>query len=124
METIVEGATPVFKRQFLVLADGLMIILASPVGAADLSRFTNKEAISALKTTLLKGADSAIATLGQTNGFLGNPEVKIPLPAFLSDNKRVFKMFDMVTEPHFLCIACVRASTLASLLGTDSTLLA
>lgn len=75
-----------------------MIILASPVGAADLSQFTNKEAISALKTTLLKGADSAIATLGQTNGFLGNPGVKIPLPAFLSDNKRVFKMFGMGSQ--------------------------
>lgn len=66
--------------------------------AADLSQFTNKEAISALRTTLLKGTDTAIATLGQTNGFLGNPEVKIPLPAFLSDNKRMFKMLGMGSQ--------------------------
>jgi hypothetical protein len=33
-----------------------------------------------LKEALAKGAEKAITSLGATNGFLGNPSVKIPLP--------------------------------------------
>ena len=51
--------------------------------ALSLSDLTNAEASSGLKTALEKGALSAIGLLGKTDGFLGNPLVKIPLPGFL-----------------------------------------
>ena len=51
--------------------------------ALSLSDLTNAEASSGLKTALEKGALSAIGLLGKTDGFLGNPLVKIPLPGVL-----------------------------------------
>lgn len=51
--------------------------------ALSLSDLTNAEASSGLKMALEKGALSAIGLLGKTDGFLGNPLVKIPLPGFL-----------------------------------------
>ena len=51
--------------------------------ALSLSDLTNADASAGLKLALEKGALSAIGLLGQTDGFLGNPKVRIPLPGFL-----------------------------------------
>ena len=64
--------------------------LASLIGLAhqqaqalSLSDLTNADASAGLKLALEKGALSAIGLLGQADGFLGNPKVRIPLPGFL-----------------------------------------
>src|SRR5262245_11094810 len=49
-------------------------------GLAGLSEF---DASSALKGALEKGAATAIQLLGRPDGFLGNPQVRIPLPQSL-----------------------------------------
>jgi hypothetical protein len=41
---------------------------------------SNDEVIGGLKQALAKGTRKAIKQLGSVDGFLGNPEVKIPLP--------------------------------------------
>jgi len=56
---------------------------------------TSKEAISGLRTALEKGSQAAIATLGRTDGFLGNPQVKIPLPESLERADRLLRRFGM-----------------------------
>jgi Protein of unknown function (DUF4197) len=50
---------------------------ASAISLADLS---NKDAVAGLKQALAKGADNAVGKLGKVDGFLGNPQVRIPLP--------------------------------------------
>jgi hypothetical protein len=57
------------------------LLLVSPLTQAiTLADLSNKDAVSGLKQALTQGAGNAVATLGQTDGFLGNPKVKIPLP--------------------------------------------
>jgi hypothetical protein len=40
---------------------------------------------------LEKGATAAVSLLGRTDGFLGNPRVRIPLPAFLEDARGLLR---------------------------------
>ena len=59
------------------------VVLPGTALALDLSSITQTDASAAVKAALQKGAESAVASLGRVDGFLGNPEVKIPLPSSL-----------------------------------------
>src|SRR5512146_73473 len=62
----------------------LFAVLAwSQPANAQLDRISNKDAVAALKAALDKGARQAVASLGRTDGFFGDPRVKIPLPESL-----------------------------------------
>jgi len=65
------------------------LVFAGTVAAADLSGITSKEAVTALRTTLSKGADAAVGSLGKADGFLGNPAVRIKLPEYLENSKGI-----------------------------------
>ena len=74
----------------------LIALLAwSQLAAAQLDRITNREAVSALKTALEKGARDAVSTLGRTDGFFGNPRVRIPLPESLQKAERTMRRFGL-----------------------------
>lgn len=77
----------------------LLCLLALNLGgvavAADLSAITSKEAVTALRATLTKGAEAAVGSLGKTDGFLGNPTARIQLPEFLAQSKGMLKMVGM-----------------------------
>lgn len=82
----------------------VMIALGSPVSAAAgltdfLDRFTGRgdagaddatatlsqtDALAGLKAALRQGAEHAVDSLGRTDGFLGDPEVRIPMPERLT----------------------------------------
>jgi hypothetical protein len=69
------------RREFtatgwVVLAGGL----AAPAWALSLS---DADASAGLRAALERGANAAVAALGKTDGFLGNPKVRIPLPGWL-----------------------------------------
>ena len=55
-----------------------MLILAThqQARALSLGDLSNAEASTGLKTALEKGALAAVALLGKTDGFLGNPKVR------------------------------------------------
>jgi hypothetical protein len=56
-------------------------IIAWSTGAhAQLEHITGTDATAALRAALEKGSVAAVANLGRVDGFLGNPQVKIPLP--------------------------------------------
>jgi hypothetical protein len=46
---------------------------------------TESDAASGIRAALQRGAVLAVAMLGKTDGFLGNPKVRIPLPGYLDD---------------------------------------
>jgi hypothetical protein len=52
---------------------------------------SNDDVIAGLKEALAKGAESAVNALGQTDGFLGNSAVRIPLPEKLKPISKVLK---------------------------------
>ena len=54
------------------------------ITAASLSGFSQDQVADALKQALGKGVTSAITNLGQADGFLKNPKVKIPMPEKLA----------------------------------------
>jgi hypothetical protein len=56
------------------------------------SALTTGEIASGLKEALAKGVEKAVSSLGQTNGFLGNVDVKIPMPEKLADIEKGLRM--------------------------------
>jgi hypothetical protein len=59
--------------------------------ALSLSDLTNKDAASGLKAALSRGTAAAVESLGKTDGFLGNPLVKIQLPSYMDSAAKVMR---------------------------------
>jgi hypothetical protein len=49
------------------------------------------DAARGVRAALERGAVAAVGLLGRTDGFLGNPKVRIPLPGFLEDAAKMLK---------------------------------
>ena len=69
----------------------LLLSTAGQVHALSLADLTDKEANQGLKAALEKAAVAAVGLLGQTDGFLGNEKVRIPLPGYLEDAAKWMK---------------------------------
>lgn len=65
------------RRCLQVLGGTFSVGLLPSAWALDLS---DADATSGLRAALERGASAAVSLLGQENGFLGNPAVRIPLP--------------------------------------------
>ncbi|SEK79131.1 Protein of unknown function [Roseateles sp. YR242] len=52
---------------------------------------TEGDAASGVRAALERGAQAALTNLGRTDGFLGNPQVKIELPGGLKDAARLLR---------------------------------
>ena len=70
-----------FTTSFIVASS--LAWSASSVLAGPLDAISNAEAGAGLKAALERGANAAVAQLGQNGGFLNNGKVKIPLPSAL-----------------------------------------
>jgi len=81
--------------------------------AADISNISNSEATSGLKEALIVGAGKAINNLGSTDGFFGNPLVKIPLPDGMQKAEKAMRMFGMGKQADDLVLKMNRAAELA-----------
>ena len=75
------------RRVCLVHLGGLIPV---SFGAHAVS-LTESDAASGIRTALERGALSAVALLGKTDGFLGNPKVRIPLPGYLEDAAKLLR---------------------------------
>jgi hypothetical protein len=95
---------------FLAVA---VILAAAPARGVDLSSLTNQEASAGLKDALTQGATKAVALLGQTDGFLGNPKVKIPLPDNLRRIESGLRLMGMKKQADELVVAMNRAAEAA-----------
>lgn len=97
-----------------VSALGLLLLAAyRHAEAMTLADLTNTEASSGLKTALEKGALAAVALLGKTDGFLGNPKVRIPLPGYLEDAAKLLKNFGQSQKIDALVVSINRAAETA-----------
>ena len=56
------------------------VLVWSAAAHAQLEKISRQDATAALRAALEKGSVAAVAKLGKVDGFLGNPQVKIPLP--------------------------------------------
>ncbi|MDR2189256.1 MAG: DUF4197 domain-containing protein [Azonexus sp.] len=74
----------------LFLAGGAVLAQAGALDA-----ISSSDASAGVKEALAKGADFAVASLGQKNGFLGNAKVKIPLPGYLEKAEKGLRLIGM-----------------------------
>ena len=65
------------SRLLLGLTALSLSLSAHALGLADIS---GSDATGGLKDALIQASGAAVGKLGVTDGFLGNPKVKIPLP--------------------------------------------
>ena len=87
--------------------------------ALSLGDLSNADASKGLKTALEKGVIAAVALLGRTDGFLGNPKVRIPLPGYLEDASKLLRNFGQGPRIDELVTAINRAAEAAVPMGKD-----
>ena len=111
------------RRQFHRLSlgsVGLLIVAAQrQAWALSLSDLTDKDAAAGIRTALEKGALAAVALLGKTDGFLGNPKVRIPLPGYLEDAAKLLSFAGQGKRVDELITGMNRAAEQAVPLGKD-----
>ena len=83
------------------------------VGNAQAAAFSETDAASGVRTLLERGAISAIRLLGKSDGFFGNPLVRIPLPGYLNDAAKLLKAVGQQKRLDALVLAMNRAAEAA-----------
>jgi hypothetical protein len=72
-----------------------------------------QESTGALRTALTQAATAAVNTLGKTDGFFGNPEVRIPLPGKLQKASKTLRKIGLAKQTDALQLAMNRAAEAA-----------
>ena len=89
------------------------------VQALDLASLSNTDASAGVKTALERGALAAIGLLGRADGFLGNPQVRIPLPGHMDDAAKLMRTFGQGALVDELVTAMNRAAEAAVPMGKE-----
>lgn len=111
------------RRQFstlsVCLTAGALITPSFEAHALTLADLSNAQATQGLKVALEKGAVAAVKSLGQTDGFLGNDRVRIPLPGYLQDAAKLLRGLGQGARLDELITAMNRAAESAVPLARD-----
>jgi Protein of unknown function (DUF4197) len=94
------------------MATMAFLVVAAPA-IAGLEDLTSREAVAGLRAALEKGSQAAVSALGRTDGFLGNPQVKIPLPESLTRAERLLRRVGMGRYADELVLGMNRAAEAA-----------
>ena len=89
------------------------IFFTAHANALDVNDLTNTETSKGLKAALIQGAEKAVGELSKTDGFLGNNEVKIPLPDALKKTEKAMRMLGMGKQADELVLKMNRAAEAA-----------
>lgn len=81
--------------------------------AVSLADISGSDATGGLREALTQGAGAAVARLGRADGFLGNPQVKIPLPDGLRQAEGLLRGMGMGGQADELVDAMNRAAEAA-----------
>jgi hypothetical protein len=122
---------PLISKRWLILAAGLALALpaqafdlnellkgvtskpASPTSGSGVDALSTTEINSGLKEALTRGAETAVAQLGQKDGFFGNAALKIPLPPSLQKAEKAMRMLGMGKQADELVLSMNRAAEAA-----------
>ncbi|MBX3608265.1 MAG: DUF4197 domain-containing protein [Hydrogenophaga sp.] len=112
-----------YRRQFQILIasslGGLIVAAHRQAWALSIADLTDRDATNGIRTALEKGALAAVALLGKTDGFLGNPKVRIPLPGYLEDAAKFLRFAGQGKRVDELVTGMNRAAEQAVPLGKD-----
>src|SRR4249920_932452 len=82
------------RRQWIVQCGAALPLGVSGLRVARAAvGLTESDAAAGIRQALERGALSAVSLLGKTDGFLGNPKVRIPLPEYLEDAASLLRKF-------------------------------
>src|ERR671931_1167207 len=95
------------------VALSVLLLVASASALAQLEGISRQDATAALKAALEKGSLAAVANLGRVDGFLGNPQVKIPLPESAQRAERAIRRLGMGKYADELIVTMNRAAEAA-----------
>jgi len=98
------------RRQVFVLLAGASLVVAQRARAADPS---DADAAAGIRVALERGANAAVSALGRPDGFLGNPQVRIPLPGYLEDAAKMLRFTGQQHRVDELVTAMNRAAEAA-----------
>ena len=90
-----------------------VLALGAQALAVEADSLSNKDTASGLKEALVRGADLAVSQLGQTNGFMGDARVKIPLPESARAAEKMMRTFGMKKQADELIETMNRAAEMA-----------
>lgn len=108
------------RRELHRAALGLLPLLVwRQAQALSLSGLSNADASAGVKAALTRGAEMAVQLLGQQDGFLGNPLVRIGLPGQLEDAAKLLRNFGQGKRIDELVTSMNRAAEQAVPLGKD-----
>lgn len=86
---------------------------ASPSAASGVDALSRADVNAGLKEALTRGADSAVAQLGRTDGYFGNDALRIPLPSGLKKAEKAMRLLGMGKQADELVLAMNRAAEAA-----------
>jgi Protein of unknown function (DUF4197) len=96
-----------------MLALAACLIAGVAFAASGLSALTSAESTDGLKSALSQAANVAVGKLGKADGFMGNPEVKIPLPGKLAKAGKTLRKLGLGKQSDALTLAMNRAAEAA-----------
>lgn len=76
-------------RRFLLT--GIVGLGAMSLAEDAFAKLSNTDAQAGLRAALKQGADTAVMHLSQTNGYWGDPQIRIPLPKSLASAQKLLK---------------------------------
>jgi hypothetical protein len=103
------------RRDFVCTASplaGLALVGLLPAATRG-AALAETDAVAGVRAALERGAVSAVSLLGRTDGFLGNPKVRIPLPDALENAAKLLKLAGQASKVDQLVIAMNRAAEAA-----------
>ncbi|GAB4165727.1 MAG: DUF4197 domain-containing protein [Rhodocyclaceae bacterium] len=92
------------------LAVTLMILCPLPAISGSIEDLSQRDAAAGLRQALTQGAAAAVSRLGVTDGFLGNPRVRIPLPEGMRQAEGLMRALGMGRQAEELAVAMNRAA--------------
>ena len=106
---------PAQAYDFGEMLKGVLNKPASQPGATatGVDALSSTEINAGLKEALTRGAEGAVAQLGQKDGFFGNAALKIPLPPTLQKAEKAMRMFGMGKQADDLILSMNRAAEAA-----------
>lgn len=90
-----------------------LLFCGAVMAASSIPAYTTAEGADGLKTALSQAASVAVSTLGKTDGFMGNPEVRIPLPGKLQKAAKTARKLGLGKQMDALTLAMNRAAEAA-----------
>ena len=98
------------RRQFTA---GVFFTAGWAGPSARAAGFSEGDAALGIRAALERGAIAAVGALGRTDGFFGNPKVRIPLPGLLNDAAKMLSAIGQQKRVDELVLAMNRAAEAA-----------